>query len=187
MLLRPISTGPTSDEYKPSPSVSSWLVEMLMSSSSGPIRSSSRTLQMRFVESGPASRGPPAGAGLAVLSVWVLLLSNGTKWKKLDFLGKKIDLFYSSPIRNVAFGHWSLETVSSHSSWIEKLCSCVLVQAIVSIVSHLHVKGRFLKLVSVSHLSVPSFALYLKNNSTENLTLGEWKTSEGKGNINSMH
>lgn len=81
MVLGSSSAGPTSDENKLSPSVSSWLVEMLMSSSSGLIRSSSRTLQIRFGEFGPVSRGPPAGGGLAVLPVWLLFPSDGSKLK----------------------------------------------------------------------------------------------------------
>lgn len=43
---------------------------------------------MRFVESGPVSRGSPAGAGLAVLLVWLLFLSDEAKRKKFTFLGR---------------------------------------------------------------------------------------------------
>lgn len=96
-LLGPASTGPTSEEKSGSASVSSWLVEMLMSNSSGLIRSSSRTLQMRFVESGPASRGSPAAAGLAVLLVWLMFLSDEAK------RGKKNSLSLESLGRSAAF------------------------------------------------------------------------------------
>lgn len=75
-LLRPTSAGPTSEENKLSPSVSSWLVEMLISNSSAPIRPSIRTLQMRFGESGGVSRPAPSVTGLAVLSIWLLLPSH---------------------------------------------------------------------------------------------------------------
>lgn len=125
-LLGPTSTGPTSEENSGSPSGSSWLVEMLMSNSSGLSRSSSRTLQMRFVESGAVSRGSPAGAGLAVLLVWLLFLSDEAKRKKFTFLGRPRSICCILGPFLIAFGLRRLETPSSHSTWIENLCSCSL-------------------------------------------------------------
>lgn len=44
---------------------------------------------MRFGESGPVSRGPPAGTGMAVLPRWLLFPSDRSKWKDLAILGEQ--------------------------------------------------------------------------------------------------